>query len=252
MDMEVVHCMTRKNINILDLKSTTIVCPNCGQVVESGLMYEEILVANEHYAPNGRRCPGSGALEKNKSEFLEKTKDVRRVLVRDIDELTDVVILFLRKMEKNKKLRDTMFILWDGRIVEPVFLRRVRYAYPIQMRRKGLWHREALKRELYGSLVENGESVTVLMEFGSQLDEAYLVKWHIKWQHPEQRPDEIFLGNYFPEMVKGIGWKTKRSGEIPFCRCGEVEEGQIPVFIQKKEMEETEGYCEVLARLIDP
>lgn len=61
-------------------------------------------------------------------------------------------------------------------------------------------------------------------------------------KHPEQKDDEIFIGNGNEYSFKQIGWKTKRKGNkayslLPFLKTGELVlvKNLFPVFIKKDE-----------------
>lgn len=60
-------------------------------------------------------------------------------------------------------------------------------------------------------------------------------------KHPEQKEDEIFLGNETYDFFKnGIGWKTKQFGLIAYDKNGNIisEKGIFPIFIKRAEVEE--------------
>lgn len=56
--------------------------------------------------------------------------------------------------------------------------------------------------------------------------------------HPEQQPGEVFLENASPELFDDYIWRTKRFGKIAYNVLGMTVEGQFPVFVQRKELEE--------------
>ena len=64
-----------------------------------------------------------------------------------------------------------------------------------------------------------------------------------KWQHPELRPGEIFLGNIYASDFQHVGWQTKRLGEKVFGRGGTtISSGQQrPCFVQRSEVEAAGG-----------
>lgn len=39
-------------------------------------------------------------------------------------------------------------------------------------------------------------------------------------QHPEQKPNEVYLGNFTPEQAEAIGWRSKRAGTTPLRADG--------------------------------
>ena len=65
-------------------------------------------------------------------------------------------------------------------------------------------------------------------------------------RHPEQRDDEIYMGNFVKREVRGerirkhTGWWTERWGAWPMGRDGYPlpDEGTHPVFIKRGEVEE--------------
>lgn len=61
--------------------------------------------------------------------------------------------------------------------------------------------------------------------------------------HPETKPDEIYLGNYDPEGAASIGWNSKRKGVLALCKDGSLylyaESYNVhPYFAKREEMEE--------------
>ena len=58
--------------------------------------------------------------------------------------------------------------------------------------------------------------------------------------HPEQHPEELYLGNTRPEYVWRLPWRTSRLGENPLmadgtpCPYGNIK----PWFIQRHEVQE--------------
>lgn len=59
--------------------------------------------------------------------------------------------------------------------------------------------------------------------------------------HPEQRPGEVFLGNFARQDAGRIGWKTKRSGTKAFRKDGSPYPYQehysvLPYFAQLSEL----------------
>lgn len=61
-------------------------------------------------------------------------------------------------------------------------------------------------------------------------------------RHPEQRDDEIFLGNYTPEDRKAIGWKLLRCGEFAYRTDGspypyQEEHAVKPLFVRRSEVQ---------------
>lgn len=64
---------------------------------------------------------------------------------------------------------------------------------------------------------------------------------HRKWYgpkplHPEQLPGEVLLGNMKPDVVRYIGWKSKRPGQVAFDIDGKPVSGQVPVFVDAQEL----------------
>ena len=57
-------------------------------------------------------------------------------------------------------------------------------------------------------------------------------------KHPEIEDGEMFLSNADEEGYQGIGWKTKRRGNIAFGKSGNRVIGLFPVFVQKQEYDE--------------
>lgn len=226
----------------LEVEKNTMVCPVCGATVKCDLAYGDILAANHHDASSCGKCSGSGSLAKSKSEFLESLTGVRRILVRNIDELTDAIYASLNEIGKGEREPDVMITLWDGRIVEPIIRERDEIDYPLEVHKIGWWHRGRLRKDLLNSLVEEGLSVDVLMQYGeSHIKDAFLVKWHIKWTHPEQKKDEVFMGNEFPDTVGLNRYKTRRTGKTPFSRRGDIERYDedkllVPIFVKREEL----------------
>lgn len=64
--------------------------------------------------------------------------------------------------------------------------------------------------------------------------------------HPEQREDEVFLGNFFSSPFGGalgdawgrVGWKSKRRGLIAYDVDGNVVPDAFPGFASRAEQEE--------------
>ncbi len=58
--------------------------------------------------------------------------------------------------------------------------------------------------------------------------------------HPEQGPDEVYLGNYAMLDVAEIGWETARMGQLPHNEDGERMpcgiDGFFAVFIKRSEL----------------
>ena len=80
------------------------------------------------------------------------------------------------------------------------------------------------------------------------LVELWLKKWLKTFpqkNHPEQRKDEIFLGNFAEEYVEELSssWKSWRRGKNAYNTLGlvwgkgreEIIDGRFPVFVTKKE-----------------
>ena len=61
--------------------------------------------------------------------------------------------------------------------------------------------------------------------------------------HPERRPDEVFVTNAV--STKWIGWQTKRCGRVAYGRNGQRLDGSwpdaFPVFVKQHEVREKEG-----------
>lgn len=74
--------------------------------------------------------------------------------------------------------------------------------------------------------------------------------------HPEQRWDELYFGNvvnpfsddpyrYRNFELDRIGWKCKRYGKIAYSTGGEIIEDMVPLFVERREIEnaiESEKY----------
>lgn len=59
--------------------------------------------------------------------------------------------------------------------------------------------------------------------------------------HPEQKDDELFIGNASERSFKNILWKTKRKGKIPYSVVtGKplVDSNLFPIFITKQEKQD--------------
>ena len=63
-------------------------------------------------------------------------------------------------------------------------------------------------------------------------------------KHPELQPGEVWLTNSLEGFAdvgmpdsSGIGFKTKRLGNIAYTKSGEVAKGYSPVFVQKSELD---------------
>ena len=56
--------------------------------------------------------------------------------------------------------------------------------------------------------------------------------------HPERRPDEVFLGNFTEAGFDASSWRTKRLGEKAYdpIRAGEVLPDTRPVFVKIEEV----------------
>lgn len=59
--------------------------------------------------------------------------------------------------------------------------------------------------------------------------------------HPECREDEIFLTNSISSGYRGIGWNTKRTGDVAYnTDCKPINEKEcekyFPVFVKKDEI----------------
>ena len=233
----------------IEFNKTKVICPKCGQKVCAELAYGNCFVVGQHNVPDGGKCIGSGSLVENESRFLQNLENVNRVRVNNPDELTDFMFAFMANIEE--RTLDTMIILWDGRIVEPVVNAVGRNYYPIEIKTDGFWSREALKETLFNRLVNDGMSVAVSKECEDDQCKMYLVRWHIEWTHPEQENDEVFIGNEFPEMVKSCGWTSARPGKVPYTRAG-VETDQVPIFVKKQELIESGKFSESLYEFLDP
>lgn len=57
--------------------------------------------------------------------------------------------------------------------------------------------------------------------------------------HPEMGEDEFFLTNSDGTLYHHYGWKTKRKGNVAYDRDGKVRPGMFPVFVKKKEFDES-------------
>lgn len=58
--------------------------------------------------------------------------------------------------------------------------------------------------------------------------------------HPEQKPEEVFIGNSNNEIFKGMRWKSKRKGNIAYeLLTNKIlkKKDLFPVFVNKEEME---------------
>jgi hypothetical protein len=57
--------------------------------------------------------------------------------------------------------------------------------------------------------------------------------------HPEQEPDEVYLGNTTIEGVMRSSWRTSRLGEYPLCADGSPYKGTDlrPWFIKRSEVQ---------------
>jgi hypothetical protein len=62
-----------------------------------------------------------------------------------------------------------------------------------------------------------------------------------KFIHPEQKKDEVCIGNTNDDLYKRIGWKTKRKGKISYW----IDNTKIddtpnifPVFVKKEEFDD--------------
>ena len=56
-----------------------------------------------------------------------------------------------------------------------------------------------------------------------------------QFKHPECQEGEVFLTNS-SDYGSGVGWKTKRIGEIAYDKSGKVVKGLRPVFVQAAEL----------------
>ncbi len=62
-----------------------------------------------------------------------------------------------------------------------------------------------------------------------------------KGNHPELQEGEVFLSNDNLESYKGLVWKIKRKGKVPYDTSDSVIHGAdeyFPVFVQRFELEE--------------
>jgi len=62
-------------------------------------------------------------------------------------------------------------------------------------------------------------------------------------QHPEQKMDEVFLGNFTPHDFAAVSWKTKRTGGFAYCQDGRLypeqkRHGVKPAFASRAEIEQ--------------
>ena len=57
------------------------------------------------------------------------------------------------------------------------------------------------------------------------------------WKHPEQRDDEVYLGNFDNFGYAIIGWRTKRMGNVAYRDDGNLlnDKNLFPVFKDIKE-----------------
>lgn len=62
-------------------------------------------------------------------------------------------------------------------------------------------------------------------------------KWYgPKPLHPEPLPGEVLLGNSKQAVVRHIGRKTKRPGQVALGEDGKPVSGQVPVFVDAQEL----------------
>lgn len=54
--------------------------------------------------------------------------------------------------------------------------------------------------------------------------------------HPELKDGEVFLGNFRPNQLNDIGWKTRRAGVQSYDFKGNAYDGARPVFVQQSEL----------------
>lgn len=59
---------------------------------------------------------------------------------------------------------------------------------------------------------------------------SYMV---FKQGHPEQKEDEIFLGNFAGDFP---GWKTTRKGCVAYDVSGKAYMGAVPCFVKRQEI----------------
>lgn len=57
--------------------------------------------------------------------------------------------------------------------------------------------------------------------------------------HPEIQEGEFFLTNTEVDVFHTISWETKRKGDVAYTIRGEVISGVVPVFVQKKEFNDS-------------
>ncbi len=55
--------------------------------------------------------------------------------------------------------------------------------------------------------------------------------------HPEQRDDEIYMGNQSADGVNRMLWQTRRLGNIAYAKNGEPLRNLHPVFVARLEIE---------------
>lgn len=231
-------------------EGSKIICSVCGAEVPAELAYGRTLVANEHKSL-GSKCAGSGLVVESQCS-LNAVCCGDQVKVENLDELTDCIFAFMLNIENGSS--DIKISLWDGRIVEPIATASEKNYLSIEIRRSKLWHRESLKRALFDRLVCKGTSVSVNVDCENDHNMMYLVRWHIKWTHPEQESDEVFMGNEIldPDFMILHGWDSTRFGKVPHSRAGGIETGRVPVFVKKQELDESRRFSPNLEEFLDP
>jgi hypothetical protein len=88
--------------------------------------------------------------------------------------------------------------------------------------------------------------IIIAQKLGMQSAAQYLateLNHHRMWHgpkplHPEQQKGEVFLGNSKPDVVRYIGWKSKRVGMVAFNWDGKPLANQVPVFVSAEELRE--------------
>lgn len=86
--------------------------------------------------------------------------------------------------------------------------------------------------------------IIIAQKLGMQSAAQYLATelahhrmWHgPKPLHPEQQTGEVLLGNSKPDVVRYIGWKSKRAGVVAFDWNGKPLMDQVPVFVSSDEL----------------
>lgn len=62
--------------------------------------------------------------------------------------------------------------------------------------------------------------------------------WTFNTAHPECADGEIFLTNSTSKSYTLIGWKTKRLGNVAYCKNGDIiPRKYFPVFVKRAEVQ---------------